>query len=199
MSYYYLTAQLPSLTYGQVAPMTSSNFKALCVQVLGASRDVALLEVCSLDPDPNNTEQPTYAKKPISTASPFINEWRTWERTLRLHLARYRSQRLKWEGSSPIDPPEHPMDAAAIARAAVLIESPLEAELFLDQARWNTIETLQGLNYFTANTMYAYFLKLLLMERRALFKVEEGFSEYKGLYTAILAAAPTSVESGVPK
>jgi len=179
--------------------MTSSDFKALCEQVLKGSRDIALLEACSLDPDANNNEQPAYAKKPVPTASQFINEWRNWERTLRLHLARFRSQRLKWEGSSPVEPPENPMDAASVARAAVLIESPLEAELFLDQARWNTIEALQGLNYFTANTMYAYLLKLLLMERRALFKAEEGFSEYKGLYTAILAAAPTSVESGVPK
>jgi hypothetical protein len=106
---------------------------------------------------------------------------------------------LKWEGAAPVDPPEDPMDAAAVARASVVIESPLEAELFLDQARWNAIEALQGLQYFSANTIYAYLLKLFLMERRSLFKVEEGFAEYKGLYTAILAAASTNVESGEPK
>jgi hypothetical protein len=34
--------------------------------------------------------------------------------------------------------------------------------------------------------MYAYLLKLLLMERRMAFKTEEGFNEYKGLYASIL-------------
>jgi hypothetical protein len=202
VSYYYLAAQLPYLVYGQTAPMTSQAFKALCAQVLGP-RDVALLEFCSLDPEPVHPEpkedKATYAKPPTPTPSQFIDAWRNWERALRLHIARYRAQRLKWEGAAPVDPPESPMDAAAVARAAVVIESPLEAELFLDQARWNVIEALQGLHYFSANMVYAYLLKLLLMERRSLFRVEEGFAEYKGLYTAILAAASTNVESGEPK
>jgi hypothetical protein len=180
--------------------MTVQAFKSLCAQALG-SKDTAMLELCSLDPEPVQAkgEKAAYSKAPPPTASPFINEWRNWERTVRLHLARYRAQRLKWEGSAPVDPPENPMDAAAVARAAVVIESPLEAELFLDQARWNAVEALQGLHYFSANTIYAYLLKLFLMERRSLFKVEEGFAEYKGLYTAILAAASTNVESGEPK
>ena len=33
-------------------------------------------------------------------------------------------------------------------------------------------------------------LKLLLIERRAAFKVEEGFAEYKALYTSIMENAP---------
>jgi hypothetical protein len=35
--------------------------------------------------------------------------------------------------------------------------------------------------------MYAYLLKLLLMERNMLFEVEEGYKEYKGLYDEILS------------
>jgi hypothetical protein len=180
--------------------MTAQAFKTLCAQVL-SPKDVALLELCSLDPEPvpPEGEKSAYAEPPAATASHFLNAWRNWERTLRLHLARYRSQRLKWEGAAPVDPPEIPMDDSSVARAAIVIESPLETELFLDQARWNAIEALQGLQYFSANTVYAYLLKLLLMERRSLFKVEEGFAEYKGLYTAILAAASTNVESGEPK
>ena len=198
-SYYYLAAQIPTLIYGQPAPMTSKEFRTLCSELL-ESTDTELLELCSLDAEPSKKdEQTSYAEPPSPCASDFINDWRAWNRTLRLHLARYRSQRLKWEGSAPYDPPENPMDASAVARAAVLIESPLEAELFIDQARWNAIEALQGLQYFSPNTVYAYLLKLLLMERRILFKVEEGFTEYKGLYSAILAGALSSVESGVLK
>jgi hypothetical protein len=203
VSYYYLASQLPYLVYGQAAPMTPQAFKNLCGQILGP-KDTALLEVCSLDPEPvpATEDAPAYAEPPGRTPSEFINAWRNWERTLRLHLARFRAQKLKWENAAPVDPPENPMEAATVARAAAVLESPLEAELFLDQARWNAIESLQGLAYFSANTIYAYLLKLYLMERRALFKTEEGFAEYKGLYTAILAAASGSeqnVESGVPK
>jgi hypothetical protein len=89
------------------------------------------------------------------------------------------------------------------------MDSALEAEIFLDQSRWRAIETFQGLDYFDRNTVYAYLLKLLLMERRSCFRAEEGFTEYKGLYAAVMGAAgsgalpragtSTSNESGEPK
>jgi hypothetical protein len=92
-----------------------------------------------------------------------------------------------------VEPPAHPADAAVAAvKAAAAAESPLEAELLLDKARWDAIEVLQGINYFDRNTIYAYLLKLFLLERREAFQVEEGFTEYKSLYATIL----DSVRSG---
>jgi hypothetical protein len=96
------------------------------------------------------------------------------------------------------------LQAAAAARAALGFESPLEAELFLDKSRWDTIESLQGIDYFSRNTIFGYLLKLLLLERRSLFRAEEGFVEYKGLYASVMEAAGgltsvTSIESGEPK
>jgi hypothetical protein len=203
VGYYYLAAQLPYLVYGQAAPMSSQAYRELCRTLLG-SGDRALLECCSLDPDPGAVF-PAYGEPPPSGACEFINRWRNWERALRLNLARYRAQRIKREGGAPVDPPEHPADAAAAAKAAAAMDSPLEAELYLDKARWDAIEAFQGLSLFSRNMIFAYLLKLLLMERRALFKTEEGFSEYKGLYAAIMerasgtGAASTSIESGEPK
>jgi hypothetical protein len=164
--------------------MTSQAFIDLCGTKL-ASSDIPLLNLCTLDPDTRKTEGATYAENAPASSSEFIDAWRTWERTLRLNLARYRSQRLKREGGT-VEPPAYPADAAAAAKAATALESPLEAELFLDQARWNAIDALQGLSYFGANAVYAYLLKLRLLERKALFKAEEGFAEYKMLYAAIL-------------
>jgi hypothetical protein len=168
----------------------------MCAEYLGP-KDLALLKLCSLDPDPEYKTLPSYSSSLPKSGSSFIDDWRTWERTLRLNLVRYRAQKLKWEAAIP--PLDDTMDAAAVARAAVLIESPLEAEIFLDKARWDAIEALQGLVYFSSSTVFAYLLKLLLIERRALFKVEEGFAEYKGLYAEILANAQKNVESGAPK
>jgi hypothetical protein len=175
-AYYYLIPQLPSLSYNAPLPMTSQAFIDLCKKELSSS-DAPLLDLCTLDSDAQEGDP--------ASSSAFIDAWRVWDRTLRLNLARNRSLKLKRDGGA-IEPPAYPADAAAVAKAAFGIESPLEAELFLDQARWNAIESLQGLSYFGENAVYAYLLKLRLLERKALFKAEEGFAEYKRLYAAIL-------------
>jgi hypothetical protein len=77
----------------------------------------------------------------------------------------------------------------AAAKQAFGVDSPLEAELILDKARWNAIEAFHGIGYFTENMIYAYLLKLKLMERRQAFNTEEGFAEYKTLYASILEDA----------
>jgi hypothetical protein len=200
VGYYYLAAQLPSLLYGQSAPMSSRAFLDLCKGVLKAG-DMALLDFCTLDPDALSPPGgASYGPKPCPSA--FINNWRNWERALRLNLARHRVQRLKREGGAAVDPPDYPADAAAAAKTAAAMDSPLEAEIFLDKARWDAIELFQGIDYFSSNTIFAYLLKLRLLERRALFKAEEGFAEYKGLYASVMGQpenASKRVESGVPK
>ena len=198
-SYYYLAAQLPYLVYGQGAPMSSAAFKDLARDKM-SSADAAVLDFCTLDPEPLAAEAaasagPTYAERPPRTPSEFVNRWKEWERALRLNLARNRAQKLKRGESSGrdaanvADAPDYPADAAAVAKNAQTIESPLEAEIFLDKARWDAIENFQGISTFSENAIYAYLLKLLLMERRVAFKTEEGFTEYKALYAAILGEA----------
>ena len=186
-SYYYLAAQLPYLVYGQGVPMSSSAFKDMARDALSAS-DAAALEYCTLDPDPASTATrgASYAESVSRTPSAFLNLFREWERTLRLNLAKNRAAKLKREGGVTSDAPDYPADAATTAKIALTMESPLEAEIYLDKARWSAIESFQGISTFNENAIYAYLLKLLLMERRTAFKTEEGFSEYKALYEAIL-------------
>jgi hypothetical protein len=205
-SYYYLAAQLPDLVYGQGAPMTSAAFLDLARRLLD-KKDSGLLDCLSLDPgDPlREPSRPAYGESAAPTGCDFIDKWREWERTFRLNLARNRALRLKREGGSPVDPPAHPSDAVAAALkagtgAGTSDESPLETEIALDKARWNAIEHLRGITYFNRNTIYAYFLKLLLLERRESFKTEAGFAEYKSLYASILERAQQGVSpAGEPK
>jgi hypothetical protein len=191
--YYFLTAQLPYLSYGQGAPITLSRFKELCRENLSAG-DLALLELCSLDPDPVNPDAapeeqgPAYAAPPRESSSAFINHWREWERALRLNLAKLRGQRLKREAGL-VDPPDMFVEAQTAAKAAFAMDSPLEAELYLDKARWEAIEEFQGIAYFHRDNIFAYLLKLLLLERRASFKAEEGFMEYQSLYASIMESS----------
>ncbi|MDR2314264.1 MAG: hypothetical protein LBE02_06990 [Spirochaetaceae bacterium] len=199
MAYYYLVAQLPSLIYGQGAPMSAARFRELALQAL-SPEDAAFLGFFTLNP---------FAAPPagIPGGCDFLDKWREYEAALRLNLAKYRGAKIKRE--APADIPDYPADAAAAAKAAAALDSPLEAELFLDESRWRAIDLFQGLDYFDRNTVYAYLLKLLLLERRACFKAEEGFAEYKGLYAAVMGAAGSGVfpqagtsssnESGEPK
>jgi hypothetical protein len=46
---------------------------------------------------------------------------------------------------------------------------------------------------FDRSTIYAYLLKLMILERRASFKTEIGFTEYKSLYASILESAQSGV------
>jgi hypothetical protein len=169
--------------------MSSGAFKDLAKSLL-SDHDGALMDLIGLDPQPLKAGEeggPSYADNVPASGSDFIDRWREWERGLRLNLARHRSIKTKREGGAPVEPPIHPADAAAAAvKAVVATESPLEAEILIDKARWNAIEYLQGIDYFDRNTIFAYLLKLILLERRALFKAEEGFTEYKSLYASIL-------------
>jgi hypothetical protein len=204
VAYYYLMAQLPGLIYGQPAPISSARFRELALQAL-SPEDAALLGAFTLNPfaSPGGNS----SGDPGKSGCEFLDRWREYERVLRLNLAKYRGAKIKRE--VPADAPEYPADAAEAAKAAAALDSPLEAELFLDESRWRAIDLFQGLNYFDRNTVYAYLLKLLLLERRACFRAEEGFAEYKGLYAAVMGAAgsgafpqagaSSSNESGEPK
>jgi hypothetical protein len=181
--------------------MTSTAFRELAGGLLDA-QDAALLDQVSLDPgEPGKAGNgPAYVENAAPTDCDFIDAWREWERALRLNLARVRAQRLKRESGAPLDPPIQPADAAATAlKAGTSADSPLEAEIFLNKARWNAIEYLQGLEYFSRNTIYAYLLKLLLLERHGAFKTDPGFAEYKSLYASILERAQSEarLQSGM--
>jgi hypothetical protein len=152
-----------------------------------SEEDAALLDLVSLAPP---------ADQSLNTGCDFIDNWNEWERTLRQNLAKRRSVKIKRD--FPIEPVPYPQDAAAAAgKAANNAGHPLEGEITLDRARWSAVESLQGYDYFNRNVVFAYMLKLLLLERRQSFNIEEGFSEYKSLYASILENAQESV--GEPK
>jgi hypothetical protein len=177
--------------------MSSGHFRDLCLSFLD-EEDRAQLDRCTLDiPKTPPSALPPAPGEPAALTSSFIIDWREWERSLRLNLVRFRSQRLKREASS-LEVPEYPADAVDAAKAASALDSPLDAEILLDKARWDAIERFRGLDNFGSAFIFAYLLKLLLMERRTSFKTEEGFMEYKTLYTAIVENY-SGTESGVPK
>ena len=175
MSYYYLASQLPSLSYGQAAPMSSRAFRELAGTLMNPD-DALWLNRCALDPGIVDAAE--------NGLPDFFIRWVEWERALRLNLARWRASRLKRDIF--LDAPDYPADAVTAAKTASAMDSPLEAELLIDEARWAAIDSFQGFDNFHRNAIYAYLFKLLLLERRSCFRTEEGFAEYKGLYASIM-------------
>jgi hypothetical protein len=174
--YYYFVPQLPFLVFGQSPPMTPEAFRDLALTLLD-EEDAALLDKIGLGLNP--------PRDGVSSGSAFIDKWREWERILRLNLVKQRAGKLKREAPAS-DPPVLPSDAVAAVAKAVS-ETPLEGEIIIDKARWHAIDTLlENSGPFDQDVVFAYMLKLIILNRQALFQAERGFSEYKSLYASIL-------------
>ena len=180
MAYYYLVAQLPCLLYEQKPPMSSQAFKDMAKSLM-EEKDAAFMDCLSLNSDKIDFSSDEVSK---TTGSDFIDQWREWEHTLILNLAKQRAIKLKRD--IPAESPVYSVEPAAAAAKAIDEYSPLEAEIGLDKARWRAVNSLVGSVYFHRNNIFAYYLKLLLLERRQAFDADKGFTEYKSLYATII-------------
>jgi len=178
-AYYYFIAQLPSLIYEQKPPMSSAHFKELAADLL-EDGDLKVMDYLSFND--------VFSEKGNCA---FVNNWKNWERALKLNLAKERAIKLK-KDVQLTDIPFFPQEAAITAVKAVDEKSPLDGEILLDKARWTAIDSIAGRDYYSVNNIYAYYLKLLLLERRQSFNTEKGFAEYKTLYAEILESAQNS-------
>ena len=175
-NYYYFAATLPSINYGDKPPISSEEFREQCNGILHPD-DAALLKYCYYDPKlAVETVQPT--------GSAFIDLLMLRERVLVLNLAFVRSAKLN--RPSPGDPPHDVPRAEARGKTAFEMDDPLEATIYIDQGRWGALDEMVGLNLFGVDTIFAYLLKLQLLERRQLFEAETGTVNYKERYDSIL-------------
>ena len=175
-NYYYFVATLPSIVYGEKPPMSSEEFKEQCLNNLH-HEDAALLKYCRYDPVMAvETTEPT--------GSTFIDLLLLRERVLALNLAYVRAAKLKRQ--SPEDPPHDVPRAEARGKAAFEMDDPLEATIYIDEGRWGALDEMVGLDLFGVNNIFAYLLKLQLMERRQLFDAQKGSAAYRQLYDNIL-------------
>jgi hypothetical protein len=182
-NYYYLVASLPYLRYEDKPPLSSEEFRAICSTSLSEG-DAALLPYCCYD-----------AKVAVdtvqSTGSAFVDFHILRERTLNLNLAFLRSAKLK--RPSPAEPPHDVPRAEAVAKAAFEMEDPLEAETYIDRNRWGALDDVAGTNYFGVNNIFAYLLKLQLLERKQHLDTIKGFAAYKEIYDAIKETIPEPI------
>ena len=176
MAYYYLVSQLPNISASEsksALPLSTAQFREVASRFISES-EKAVLQGLSLVPP----------RELASTKSVFLDTWYEKERNLRCALAQIRAQKMK-KDSIPL-PPGCTADIISAARTAVGMDSPLSAEQFLFDYRLRLLDDLRPLDAFSIDAVYAYGLRLMLIERMRKFEVENGKSSYHSLYDNIL-------------
>lgn len=176
MAEYYLISQLPSLdgiNENTPLPITSERFAELCRRFLGKKVQGESEKITLAPP-----------RSPEKTASPLIEKWNEGERNLRLALAKLRADKL----GKHFDSDNQSFSAGLLqaARTAVEIESPMEAEKFLNKYRLDFLETLRPMDSFSEEYVFYYGLKLRLIERIRKFDSESGEAAYRNIYGSIM-------------
>lgn len=184
MAEYYFMSQLPSLdgiSENMPLPITEERFSELCHRFLG-KKAKAETDKLTLMP-PRNGEK---------SSSALIEAWNEGERNLRLALGKVRAEKMK----KPFDTDNKYLSAELMkaARTAVEIESPLEAEKFLNSYRLNFLETLRPMDTFSEDSVYYYGLKLKLILRIRQFDADIGEAAYRNIYNSVINGDRTEAE-----
>ncbi len=178
MSRYYLIAQLPSLDASSDSaplPITEERFMELCKSFLD-KKSFSVIENLSLTPKIEGE----------SSGFALIDAFLEGERLLRLALAKQRAAKQNRDydiGDAKISDTLY-----SLARAAVQIENPLEAEEFLNRYRLSFLETLRPMDNFSESSVFYYAIKLKLLWRIRQFDTALGQSAYKKIYDCIISS-----------
>ena len=176
MAEYYLISQLPSLdgiSEGTPLSITSERFAELCERFLSKK---ALSEFKKLTLAPS--------KCPEKSSSPLVEGWNEGERNLRIALAKLRADKMNKHFDAETQ--SFPAGLLQAAHTAVEIESPMEAEKFLNKYRLDFLETLRPMDSFSEEFVFYYGLKLMLIERIRKFDSESGETAYRNIYDSIM-------------
>jgi hypothetical protein len=176
MSEYYLISQLPSLdeiSENVPLPITEERFFELCNQIAGKRIQNEIKKMTLLP-------SKTYEK----SSSSLIEQWNNGERNLRLALAKVRADKMK--KTFDIENNVLSSELLKIANVAVDIESPMEAEKFLNSYRLEFLETLRPMDNFSGEFIYYYGLKLKLISHIRQFDTNTGEIAYKNIYNSIM-------------
>ena len=176
MAYYYLVSQLPNISSAEsksALPLTSESFREIASRFI-SEKEKSILNGLSLVP----------SMELNATGSKFLDIWYEKERNLRCALAQIRAQKLK-KDTFPL-PAGCTADIISAARTAVGMDSPLSAEQFLYEYRLRLLDDLRPLDAFSIDAVYAYGIRLMLVERMRKFEVENGKTSYHKIYDEIL-------------
>lgn len=166
--YYYTAAALPTIRLGEKVPISDDTFFQLAEDTVSPEEYRILFRSRwgSLEP----------------TGSPFADRILSWEKELRLELAKARLAGLKI--SSPHALPESDGRDVLLEkiRTALSLDSPLAAESYLNNIRWNFVEEISAAHFFNLEALIAYYFKLQLALRQEKFQKAAGQEAFDKIY-----------------
>lgn len=152
--YVYLISSLPMLRFGARPPFPFEKFLALCERFI-PPEDLDTLKCVQLSVDAD-----------VRAAHPALARWFSFETALRNELVRLRAPHRHAEAAKYLR--AEAGEGFSLAHAALAAHrkvSPLEAERFLDEVRWNFLEELAAGHYFDLDILILYALKIGILER----------------------------------
>jgi hypothetical protein len=177
-AYYYLMAQLPGIVPGQPLQITYADFSERAARFLSET-DLAILGQIATVPSPD----------PCVTGSTVFDGFYGREKAMLFSLERIRAARLGRDyafSAYAEDVIAAYPEATRVALLAADMDDPLEAERLLDRARLGFIDDLSAGHFFDAEAVFAYGIKVLILEREGHFKEDEGRASYTAIYNQIL-------------
>lgn len=174
--YYFTAASLPLLTLENKPSITIDSFLDTC-ELHMSNSDFTILKNSSVKV-PENEESLHGVAKVC---------WE-WEKSLRNELAKLRAAKTNLSADQYVREGEVVFDTNRVASEAFKIESPLEAENYLNVARLAFLDNLTVGHYFDLTFLVIYYLKLQVLDRISNFDKENGFKKYQEIYNNILSA-----------
>lgn len=151
--YFFLASSLPALQFGNAMPITLADFHDRCASAMPQD-EFELLKRTELLPG----DISGFCSNDLT-----VKFW-IWETILRNALLPLRAN-----GNDYSQFLREEKDAFAEIQALVSsvnsAPNPMEAEKFLDSARWECIDRILGPDSFSFNALCAYKLQLLLLEK----------------------------------
>ncbi len=172
--YYFTASSLPLLTIDSKPGISKEDFLSSC-DLHMSDKDYNILINSSIQ-IPDNEE----ALHGVSSKC-----W-AWEKSLRNELVKLRASNMSLSADNYIKEGEVVFGTHRIAGEAFKIESPLDAENYLNAARLAYLESLTVGHYFDLTFLVVYYLKLQILERASFFDSEKGFDKYQTIYKNIL-------------
>ena len=182
--YYYIMAALPTIWLGDKVPISEEEFLQLVEDTLGP---VAYRVLCksrwgSVEP----------------TGSPFADRILSWEKELRLELAKARLAGPNCSTSHQALPGSDGYDVLTEkVRTALSLDSPLAAENFLNNLRWSFVEEMSSSHFFDLEALIAYYFKLQVALRQQKFQQAAGKEAFNKVYEKVRGKGEFSITNYV--
>ena len=169
--YFYTIVALETIKPDEKAPVSEADFLRLAEDTIDA-RDYQVL-----------------IKSRWGATGPAGNDFAdhilTWEKELRLELAKNRIASMKLDPPPPLPHSDGSFNMQDKVRNVLALDSPLDMEMALNQLRWSFLEDMGACHFFDIEALVVYYMKLQIVLRRENFQKELGKEAFDKAYAEV--------------